>query len=841
MKRFFCSSSARWLKLLLFFGLAGLTVEVCFHLFLFDFAQGLAFSALCGALLGCVLALFVLFLPELIGKIIASAMLLICGVFSCTQLVYFRVFGNLMQLSLIRMGGDVFANFGSIIADTMLGNWFELLILLLPFVLSVILTVRTRRTASRTTWRQRAAAAGVTVFLALLTLGAGFCSPSGARPAWNVLTSGSVTTEYAYQRLGFAGGSIKDLASGLIVSDEVGYAPGIEESVPPEQTTEPTQPISDTLTVDGYDMEQYNVLDIDFASLAASTDDETLKALDAYFSSVSPTAKNAYTGLLSGYNLITICAESFTPYLISEELTPTLYRLSTNGMIFENYYGTYQSLTSNGEYTFCTGLYPNMLTTSAATSFEDSIRNYLPFCLGNCLSDLGYRCYAFHNNVGEFYSRNLSHPNMGYRFYSAGDGLDIELLNPSSDEDMFAQSVTALLSGEEPFHAYYMTWSGHNPYNWNNAMSARNKEAVADLPYSDAVKAFLACNLELEYGLTALLDELTRAGVADKTVIVLTNDHFPYGLTEDQYNELAGDEIDTTFEKYRNAFLCYIPGLEENIVVEEYCSTADILPTLLNLFGVSYDSRLLAGRDVLSDGIHVAVLASKSFVTDTFAYDTASGASADSTQTDARGYTQEDYLNYINNLFAVSADVLASNYYAHIFSVESSGSAESELVSFTDIQNVFHKSAVQYVVKNDLMQPESEELFGGEQTATVGELCAVFARLAGEEAEDALAWATEQGIVADDATADTPLTHVTCALYMARFAETMGSDISGEEVSPELYPELDEESLHACLWATGQAVINKTMDFVYENRAVPLTRFQLAAYVSYLCTHALDR
>jgi len=83
----------------------------------------------------------------------------------------------------------------------------------------------------------------------------------------------------------------------------------------------------------------------------------------------------------------------------------------------------------------------------------------------------------------------------------------------------------------------------------------------------EPVKAYIACNLELEYALEYLMQRLEEAGVADKTCIVLTNDHYPYGLTEDEYNELAGQTLDTTFEKYRNSFICYVPGLSENIVV----------------------------------------------------------------------------------------------------------------------------------------------------------------------------------------------------------------------------------------------------------------------------------
>ena len=126
-------------------------------------------------------------------------------------------------------------------------------------------------------------------------------------------------------------------------------------------------------------------------------------------------------------------------------------------------------------------------------------------------------------------------------------------------------------------------------------MSAKNRDAVCNLPYSETVQAYLACNMELEYALEDLFEQLERAGQADNTVIVLTADHYPYGLSESQYNELAGKDIDTTFEKYHNSFLCYIPNMQP-VDVDTYCCDIDILPTLLNLFGVSYDSRLLAGK-----------------------------------------------------------------------------------------------------------------------------------------------------------------------------------------------------------------------------------------------------
>ena len=72
-------------------------------------------------------------------------------------------------------------------------------------------------------------------------------------------------------------------------------------------------------------------------------------------------------------------------------------------------------------------------------------------------------------------------------------------------------------------------------------------------------------SMELEYAMEYLLQRLDAAGIADRTVIVLTNDHYPYGLTEEEYNELAGKQVDTTFEKYRNSFICYVPGMSKTI------------------------------------------------------------------------------------------------------------------------------------------------------------------------------------------------------------------------------------------------------------------------------------
>ena len=64
------------------------------------------------------------------------------------------------------------------------------------------------------------------------------------------------------------------------------------------------------------------------------------------------------------------------------------------GILFENYYGTFQSVTTNGEYTMCMGLYPDMSRTKTDSSFNVAGTNYLPFCLGNALKGMGYQAWG---------------------------------------------------------------------------------------------------------------------------------------------------------------------------------------------------------------------------------------------------------------------------------------------------------------------------------------------------------------------------------------------------------------------------------------------------------------
>lgn len=430
----------------------------------------------------------------------------------------------------------------------------------------------------------------------------------------------------------------------------------------------------------------YNALDIDFQALADSASDSTLRSMAQYFGSLTPSKKNEYTGLFQGKNLVLITAEAFSPWFISRELTPTLYKLTHEGFVCENYYqpGWGQS-TTGGEYAVMTGLLPTWVGSNV--SFYASANDDMPFALGNQLRALGYRTGAYHDNIYNYYNRDKTHPNLGYDYQGVGNGLTMTEDGswPYSDLEMVQNTIGDYIDGYvsdgTPFHVYYMTVSGHGSYGWGHAMAAKNR-AKAQAAYPNAstqVQAYVAANLELENALTYLLEQLEAAGIAEDTVICMSADHYPYLLAEpeaDYYNELRGvvdSERDT--DRYRNALVLWCGGMENAVTVTEPCSAVDIVPTLSNLFGLEYDSRLLSGRDVLdkdydagsaSGSIPLVILPTSSGNS----WATAAGVFEASTRTfNARpGVTvEDDYVSRVNNIVALqynyAQQLIARDYY----------------------------------------------------------------------------------------------------------------------------------------------------------------------------------
>lgn len=571
-----------------------------------------------------------------------------------SQMVYNFIFGTLYSVAMIRQGGDAVTSFWREMLSVMAERLPYLLLLLLP-VAGLLLLGRFRRGAFVRTngvYRLVLLLAAVLMFVGVensLYLGG-----TEMFSDYDFYHSANIATNQTAERFGLLTTMRLEL-----------FGSGGEEEAPayyvPEEVPEETHVQQEVVY-------GYNVMDIDFDALSAMTEEEKLLAINDYCAALPGTKQNPYTGMLKEYNLIVLCAESFSTAAIDPEITPTLYKLSREGIVFNNYYNTFPNTTTDGEYALMQGLYPDSTRSKAVSSLYASRGSYLPFTLGNVFREqAGVQSWGYHNYRGEYYGRNESHPNMGYTMQFAGDGMTFTHTWPASDLEMMEQSVDDYI-GQEQFHAYYMTFSGHYKYETgSNRIAKLNWDAVKDLEYSNTAKAYLSCNIELDKALEYLLNRLEEAEVADKTAIVLAGDHFPYGLSDQQYSELIGYEIDD-FSKYKSTLIFWVGGMEEPIEVDEYCCNVDILPTILNLWGFEYDSRMLAGTDVFSDGTHAAVLINKSFLTEKVWFNANTG--------ETRYLVDEALLpaGYIENMnrliatrFSISSDILNTAYYNFVF------------------------------------------------------------------------------------------------------------------------------------------------------------------------------
>lgn len=568
-----------------------------------------------------------------------------------SQIVYHFIFGTLYSVAMVSQGGEAMTNFWRELLAAMGDHFPWLIALLVPLALRIFL-----RKGLKGELRTKGRIVLLVLAVALFVLTRADIRQTGTEmfSDEDYYRSREIATNQNVQRFGLLTTIRLELTRHAKTEEQDYYIP--EETQGENPAQEPAEV-------------KYNVMNIDFDALNAMTEDKKLLAINDYCSKVTGTNQNEYTGMLKDYNLIVMCAESFSPAAIDKNLTPNLYKLTQQGIIFNNYYNTFPNTTTDGEYALMQGLYPDAGRSKAVSSLYASRNSYLPFTLGNAFqSQRGVESFGYHNYRGSYYGRDESHPNMGYTMKFAGDGMTFTTNWPASDLEMMEQSVDDYI-GKEPFHAYYMTFSGHYKYDiGTNEMAKRNWDQVKDLPYSsNAIKAYLSCNIEFDKAIGYLMERLEQAGVADRTAIVIAGDHFPYGLKDSEYAELIGHDIDG-FSKFKSTLIFWVGGLEKNIVVDEYCCNVDVLPTILNLWGFEYDSRLLAGTDVFSDGTHAAVLVDKSFLTDKVWFNASTGEIRYQVP---ESEIPEGYVENMNQLiatrFSISADILNTAYYNFVF------------------------------------------------------------------------------------------------------------------------------------------------------------------------------
>ena len=379
----------------------------------------------------------------------------------------------------------------------------------------------------------------------------------------------------------------------------------------------------------------YNTMNFDFDAMLNGSSKKDVQWLTKYFSSNAATKQNEYTGSMKGYNVIFLTLEGMSGYGISEEFTPTLWKLTHECFVFNNFYtALHFTSTSNGECQNLLSLYPKNGQPVTMTRTGE-LKTNCYFSLAQQLNRLGYNSVAYHNNQYDLYGRNVSHNNLGYHYVYGAKGTEGRFLVdgqswPQKDSYMIDASVEKYVSESKPFNVYYITISGHTPYGWNYAnkeYKERIQSSASAANYSNATQGYIGTCIEVDKALEHLIADLDAAGQLDNTLIVAAPDHIPYGSVE-ILEELAGKKFGTSealsainesaidFDVYKSCLIMWNSKMAQEgktVYVNKPCCQVDILPTISNLLGLEYDSRMLSGSDILSDSDGLVVFSSRSW------------------------------------------------------------------------------------------------------------------------------------------------------------------------------------------------------------------------------------
>jgi len=646
------------------------------------------YPAAFGFAFGLLISAFVhLFPPKAVRVLSIIGTIALCFFYGMMTIIY-NSYGAFMTINTIKANaGNVAGGFFKMMMLAILSNWYVVILALLPLVFYCLFGKKTFR-PHRYRWPMAVVFVVVSLFLFAVTTIFAATGKTASRYDKQYNFSSAVQT------FGLTCGirlnsAYASRTAGFTVIDHPG------DDTPETETDENGQPVETTAAAQTPKTYGKNIMDIDFAGLASSTSNDDWKSLDEYVQTVPASNQNEYTGLFKGKNLILITAEAFYDGFVDPNLTPALYRLIHNGFYFSDYYQpAWGGSTITGELSNVLGLAP---TNSVDTIYETIGHNNY-FTMGNQLQRLGYYNIAYHDGDYDFYDRHTTHENLGYGEWMAiGNGLE-DITNAWPGDELTFDATMDTYLDLQPFSIYYMTVSGHCTYDADDYKVDQYYDLVNSY-YPDLMettKYFICYQMQLEDAFKVMLDKLEKAGIADDTVIVMTTDHYPYGLaygsfgnTEDYLSDLYGHPTDEDWDRDESGLIIWSGCLEhENKNMAKEISTPvtslDILPTLSNLFGLEYDSRLLVGRDVFSNTEPLVFWLDYTWKTDKGLYDSYTEEFYPADGANMSEEEQEKYIDRITqtviNKINYSRAAVSSDYFYHLFGEDTDTSTNEDAV-----------------------------------------------------------------------------------------------------------------------------------------------------------------
>ena len=358
---------------------------------------------------------------------------------------------------------------------------------------------------------------------------------------------------------------------------------------------------------------EYNVRSfyITFLKPEVSITSEELKFLDnSYVYEENPS--NKYTGKFKDKNLIIIQLEGMDNWIVNKNDTPTIYKMMNNSINFTKHYSFYNGggSTFNSEFAINTGFVTPFSYSRNAYTFN---KNDFPNSLANIFKEMDYSVNVFHMNSGEYYSRTVNYKNWGYdNYYGLKELGDYPSYTYELDRNLILDEKfhDYMFPEDKKFLDYIITYSGHYPFKNTNGVCkllyredvSREMNETGALEKPDFVEmseeeCIRRQNQETDYMMSLLLDTLKEKNLIDNTVIVVVTDHYLYTVDDktilDRYKNTSNNLINHT------PFFIWT-SKEKKTSINEVTTQLNILPTILNMYGIKFNKNNYIGQDALA-------------------------------------------------------------------------------------------------------------------------------------------------------------------------------------------------------------------------------------------------
>lgn len=364
-----------------------------------------------------------------------------------------------------------------------------------------------------------------------------------------------------------------------------------------------------------------------------------LNSVKKYMKANYVTPNVEYTGVSKGKNVFIIHLESFQQFLIDfkwdgQEVTPNLNKIyhESDTMSFDNFYNQVgQGKTSDAETMLensLFGLPGGSVTVNYGTSNTFQAAPAI-------LDQNGYTTASFHGDVPSFWNRDNAYKSWGYDYFFSSEYFKQKKsykLNYGMKDKIFLQESAQYLEQlPQPFYAKMITVTNHYPYPLDKKNQTIQKTDTGD----PTVDGYVQTARYLDQSIGEFMNWLQESGLEKNSTVVFYGDH--YGISANHKKAVAKLLGQKKFNSFDNAqfqkvpFMIHMPGLKGGIN-HTYGGEIDVLPTLMNLLGISDKQYIQFGSDLLSkDHNQTVAFRNGDFVTPKYTkvgstyYDTATG------------------------------------------------------------------------------------------------------------------------------------------------------------------------------------------------------------------------